>query len=270
MEKRFEEMNSAAEDNTIGLDIEFIEQGITVDNLSYKYPNTTTPALKKISFRIKRKEMIGLVGPSGSGKSTIIDLLSRLRSPSDGGIFIDDINYLEYSLKSLRDLISYAPQSPQLFDGTIEEHIAYGGGSSVSSEDIRFAANLSGADEFIDKLPNKYQSYTGSDGINLSGGQRQRLDLARALFTKSPLLLLDEPTGNLDAKSELKFKEAIQRIREETDTTIIIVTHQISNVIDADQIIVLNNGEIENIGRHSELIRSGGWYSEAWKIQSSR
>ena len=210
--------------------------------------------------------MVALVGSSGSGKSTLIDLLPRLRQPDFGEIKIGEHSINEYKLSNLRQSISYVPQEPQIFDGTVKNHILYGK-SDASNEEILEAAKLAGADAFIEQLPEKYDTPLGEDAIRLSGGQRQRLDLARALVRKAPLLILDEPTSNLDAESEGAFCQVIARIRKQTDTTIIMITHRLASIIDADKIIVLNNGEVESEGVHNELLDYSEWYNKAWKMQ---
>jgi len=208
-----------------------------------------------------------LVGSSGSGKSTLIDLLPRLRQPDSGEIKIGEHSINEYKLSNLRQSISYVPQEPQIFDGTVKNHILYGK-SDASNEEIIEAVKLAGADAFIEQLPEKYDTLLGEDAIRLSGGQRQRLDLARALVRKAPLLILDEPTSNLDAESESAFCRVIARIRKQTDTTIIIVSHRLSSIVTADLIVVLSQGGIDAQGIHSDLLEQSGWYAKAWKMQS--
>ena len=158
------------------------------------------------------------------------------------------------------------PQNPQIFNGSVKNHIRYGN-IKATDKDLFMAAKLAGANDFIDELPGKYDTLVGEDAINLSGGQRQRLDLARALIQKAPLLILDEPTSNLDADAEENFSKTLVQIANETNTTIVIITHRLSGISKADQIIVLNKGKIENTGQHRELLASDGWYSSAWKKQ---
>ena len=243
-----------------------LNETVLFDKVSYRYPKEKNYTLKNISIEFKVSEMTALVGPSGSGKSTLIDLLPRLRVPQAGSIYVDHHPIGEYTLSSLRQAIAYAPQSPQIFDGSVSNHIRYGK-YDATDEEIREAAKLAGADKFIDQLPDGYDTLLGEDAVNLSGGQRQRLDLARALVRNASILILDEPTSNLDAESEEAFRQALRRIRNETETTIIIVAHRLASVVDADQIVVLNQGRVDAIGNHVELISQDGWYLDAWVLQ---
>ena len=240
---------------------------ILFKDINYSYPDCDKSVLQNININIKQRSMVALVGSSGSGKSTLIDLLPRLRQPDFGEIKIGEHSINEYKLSNLRQSISYVPQEPQIFDGTVKNHILYGK-SDASNEEILEAAKLAGADAFIEQLPEKYDTPLGEDAIRLSGGQRQRLDLARALVRKAPLLILDEPTSNLDAESEDAFCQVIARIRKQTDTTIIIVSHRLSSIVTADLIVVLSQGGIDAQGIHSDLLEQSGWYAKAWKMQS--
>lgn len=236
------------------------------DDVSYRYPAGQSNALDGVTLEFEFGKITALVGPSGSGKSTLIDLLPRLRVPQAGSIYVDHHPIGEYTLSSLRQAIAYAPQSPQIFDGSVSNHIRYGK-YDATDEEIREAAKLAGADKFIGQLPDGYDTLLGEDAVNLSGGERQRLDLARALVRNASILILDEPTSNLDAESEEAFRQALRRIRNETETTIIIVAHRLASVVDADQIVVLNQGRVDAIGNHVELISQDGWYLDAWVLQ---
>ena len=266
IEDRMQVMRRSVEkDNGVKL-LNQLKVSIFFDKVSYRYPTGQEDALKGIKVEFKANEMTALVGPSGSGKSTLIDLIPRLRLPTTGIIKVDNINIDKYKLKDLRHLISYTPQSPQIFNGTVKNHILYGK-INATDEEIRRAIILSGSEEFIDKLPKGIDTVLGEDAIRLSGGQRQRLDLARALVRNSAILILDEPTSNLDAESERAFKKVLSRIHQETNTTIIIVAHRLSSITEADQIVVLKKGMVESVGSHAELIKKKGWYAEACKIQ---
>jgi len=264
IEKRLSSMKESFEKD---LGVELIGQlnkSFTLDNVSYRYPSSNHDVLKGVTISISVNKITAIVGPSGSGKSTLIDLLPRLRIPTKGLIKIDDINIEKYTLKSLRKLISYAPQSPQIFDGTVKNHILYGK-ANATEEEVQEAVCLAGAEDFIGKLPLGLDTILGEDAIKLSGGQRQRLDLARTLIRKAPILILDEPTSNLDVESEQLFNQALYRIRKETNTTIIIVSHRLSSVSDADHIVVLNQGKVESSGTHLELLSQNGWYAKHGK-----
>ena len=244
-----------------------LKHSILFNDVNYRYPTGKNVALKNITVKIKAGATTAIVGPSGSGKSTLIDLLPRLRLPTYGEIKIDDENIKEFNLISLRNLMAYVPQSPQIFDGTIRNHILYGK-VDVTDNEVQEAIRISGVKEFSDQLPQGLETVLGEDAVKFSGGQRQRIDLARAIVRKAEILILDEPTSNLDAESERVFKKALSRIREEMNTTIIIVSHNLASIKDADQIIVLNKGAIEAMGKHDELIGVKGWYAKAWNIQS--
>jgi len=267
IEDRLKEMTELVEKDNGVKGFTKLKQSIVFSNVSYCYPLNKKYVLKKITMEFKANQMIAIVGPSGGGKSTLIDLLPRLRTPKEGVIKFDGDNIEEIRLKSLRQSIAYAPQSPQIFDGTIKNHILYGK-KNATTEEVQEAVCIAGAEEFINKLPQGIETVVGEDAIKLSGGQRQRLDLARALVKKAVILILDEPTSNLDAESEDLFRQALQRIRKEVNVTIIIVAHRLASVANADQIVVLNKGSIEDIGDHNELLKKKGWYSKSWKLQT--
>ena len=264
---RLDTMKNFVENDTGIEEIVHLEQSLLVNKVSYQYPDAKTSTLEDVTIEFKVNSMVAIVGPSGSGKSTLIDLLPRLRVPLKGFIQIDGKDISKYTLKSLRQIISYATQSPQIFNGTIKNHILYGK-KNATNEEIEEAVRLAGAKDFIDSMPQKLNTILDEDGANLSGGQRQRLDLARVLVRKAPILILDEPTSNLDAESEEKFNKALYRIHNETNTTIIIVSHRLANIAHADNIIVLNQGKVESVGKHTDLLSKDGWYSESWGIQN--
>ena len=268
VEKRFHTMINAKEmDNGIAK-IDRFQNKIEFINVGYKYPSSNKNALEKINFKISPGSMTAIVGPSGSGKSTLVDLFPRLREISTGKILIDSTPLEDFSLDELRKFISYTPQDPQIFNGTIANHIRYGKLNATDSEVI-YAAKLSGANKFIDSLPKQYETFLDEDAINLSGGERQRLDLARALIKKSFLLILDEPASNLDVESVEAFNKSLQRIRENKDIAIIVISHSLQSIVDADQIIVLSNGKVESIGNHNDLLlMSDGWYAKSWNKES--
>jgi len=239
---------------------------IEYKNVSYSYPSSEEEAIHNISFKIKSGDMISLAGPSGGGKSTIIDLLPALRNPSSGEISVNNNSLKYYTTSSIRNNISYIQQNPQIFTSTIREHIGYGN-SNISLAEIKYAAELSGASNFIDKLKNGYDTLLDDNADNLSGGQRRRLDLARALASKSSILILDEPTSSLDIESEQFFINTLLNIKDKTNTTIILVAHSLTSVSYSDNIFIINGGIIEEQGTHVELLRNNGWYAKAWKMQ---
>ncbi len=267
VDRRLHEMEAARE--MLGGTLPFSEltQGIRFQGMHFCYDGgDVSPALAGIDLDIPAGKMTALVGPSGSGKSTLIDLLPRLREPTEGTVLFDGCPITDFTLSSLRSGIAYVPQSPQLFNVTVAQHIRYGKPDATEAE-IREAARLAGAAEFIKALPKGYDTMLGESGVRLSGGQRQRLDLARALVRRAPILILDEPTSHLDADAEALLRAALWHIRHETKITIIIVGHSLGSVADADAIVVLNKGRLEDIGTHDELMARGGWYAQAFTKQ---
>ena len=245
-----------------------LTHAIRFQDVSFTYPSRKNKkAVEKLNIDFPACKMTALVGPSGAGKSTIIDLLPRLREPTSGQILFDDQNLNQLEITSLRNSIAYLSQTTLVLNTTITDHIRYGN-SKASDEAVREAAQLAQAHDFIEALPEKYNTLLGQRGVKLSGGQRQRLDLARALLQKAPVLILDEPTSNLDAESEMLFRSALMEIRQQHSTTIIIVAHRLSTILDADQIIVLLDGQIDAVGTHDEVTESSDWYRSAFSTQS--
>jgi len=237
---------------------------IKFEKVSFTYAERTEYALNNIDLKLESPSLNAIVGPSGSGKSTLIDIVSGYRHKTNGSIFINDFNINDLDYDFLLSRVSFVPQEPQILDGTVEEHISYGK-DNYSNDDLVNAAKLSGSYDFIKNLPEGFNTQLRENANNLSGGQKKRLDVARALFSKSSLLILDEPTGNLDSVSERNFTKIIQNIRDKSDTIIVIITHQLNTIYDADQILVVEKGEVTGTGKHSELVKSNKWYYEAIK-----
>jgi ABC-type multidrug transport system fused ATPase/permease subunit len=238
---------------------------LELKDIYFHYKNSSNYALSNVSHTFKKSTLTAIVGPSGGGKTTFVDIISGYRRPSSGAIFINGVDANKYNYEEIMSLVSYVPQDPQIFDGTtIYEHISYGMPNSTKDEIIN-ASKLSGAYDFIKELPKKFDTVLLGKSSGLSGGQKQRLDLSRALLRDTPMLIMDEPTGNLDILSEKKLMLSISKIRETTGKIIIIIAHRIYTIMDADQIIVLEDGEISGVGTHTELLLSNSWYPKAVK-----
>ena len=243
-----------------------VDKEICYENVSFRYKNSRASALNQVTVSLAAHRMTALVGPSGAGKSTFVDLLPRLRDPTDGRILVDGIPLDEFSMESLRAGVAFVPQQPQMFNIPAIEHIRYGK-EDATIDEVREAARLAGAIDFIEALPDGFDTLLGDGGKRLSGGQRQRLDIARALVRRAPILILDEPTSALDADAEAAFRDALRRLRHDTDLTIIVIAHRLSTIADADQIVVLRDGHVEAADAHKDLLRLGGWYARAFKSQ---
>ncbi len=238
------------------IELENVRGSVTFEDVTFSY-NQGSPVLKNISFDIEPGQMVAFVGPTGVGKTTIMYLLVRFFDPDSGSIKIDGIDIRDVSLKSLHDNISMVMQDVFLFNGTIAENIAYGK-EDATMEEIINAARIACAHDFIESLPDGYDTYIGERGVKLSGGQKQRLAIARAVLKDAPILILDEATSSVDTETENKIQEAINNLAG--TRTILIIAHRLSTVKRADRIIVLKDGEIVEDGRHEELIALKGLY----------
>ncbi|RVU36769.1 ABC transporter ATP-binding protein [Hwanghaeella grinnelliae] len=241
-----------------------LDREIRFESVSFSYGSDEDKrVLDHLDLTIPAGKLVAIVGPSGAGKSTLIDMLPRLRIPDSGVIRFDGVDISEFNLHSLRNGIAYAQQSPEIFDGTIADHIRYGR-SDMPDADVLKAAKLAGLGDFLDGLPEGLNTYVGEKGGSLSGGQKQRLEIARAILGGVPILILDEPTSQLDALSERDFCTLMTRLARETNMTIIMVAHRISTIQITDEIIVMLNGKVVDTGVHSELIDKNGWYRTAF------
>jgi ABC-type multidrug transport system fused ATPase/permease subunit len=220
--------------------------------------------LKDVHFEIPAGKMGAIVGPTGEGKSTLINLIPRLYDPAKGTVKIDGQDLKNFTLKSLRDQISYVQQETVLFDEPIWKNIAYGKPEATRAE-IEEAAKLANADEFIRKMPKGYDTLVGERGAALSGGQRQRIGIARAIIRNSPILILDEATSGLDAQSEALIVEALDRLMK--GKTSLVIAHRLGTIKQADRIMVLKGGQIAEQGSHEELLARGGEYAKLYELQ---
>jgi len=228
--------------------------------------NPKAPVLRDISFTAKPGEVIAIVGPSGAGKTTLYALLQRFQEPDKGTITLDGTDIAKFNLQDLRGSIATVPQDPVIFSGTIADNIRLGR-PDASDADVKAAAIAARVAEFVEKLPNKYESMLGERGITLSGGQRQRLAIARAILRNAPVLLLDEATSALDAESEALIQEALETIAK--GRTTLVIAHRLATVRNADRILVLDQGQIVAQGTHSQLIKKNALYAKLAKLQFS-
>ncbi|MEO4053819.1 ABC transporter ATP-binding protein [Solibacillus sp. CAU 1738] len=240
------------------LEVTNAQQPITFRNVSFAYKENTI--IKQLNLTIPTGKMTAFVGPSGSGKTTLFSLLERFYSPSSGEIMLGQVNIQEFNLLSWRSQFGYVSQESPLMSGTIKENILYGLENAVTNHEIQHALQQANALEFIGKLPNGINTEVGESGMKLSGGQRQRIAIARALIRNPKILLLDEATSNLDSESELLVQKALQQLM--ANRTTLVIAHRLSTVLNADQIVVLENGTITGVGKHAELFEDHTLYQK--------
>lgn len=245
-----------------------VQQGaIRFKNVSFHYPDThkDQTVFEQLTIAIQPGEKVGLVGPSGGGKSTLTRLLLRFEDIQAGQITIDGQSIQEVTQRSLHQAIGYVPQEPLLFHRSIRENIAYG--NPVASEElVREAAHKAYALDFIEQLPQGFETVVGERGVKLSGGQRQRIAIARAILKDAPILLLDEATSALDSESEIVIQKALDELMQ--NRTSIVIAHRLSTIQKMDRILVLDSGSVIEQGTHKQLISAGGLYATLWKHQS--
>ncbi|WP_435358265.1 ABC transporter ATP-binding protein [Haloarchaeobius sp. DFWS5] len=258
-----EEPSTLADDETLP-DLAVDEGHVQYDDVTFGYDDDET-VLEDVSFDVSGGEMLALVGPTGAGKSTVLKLLLRLYDVDEGAVRIDGQNVAEVTPKSLRDAVGYVSQDTYLFYGSVRDNIAYGK-FDASDEEIEKAAKAADAHEFITDFNDGYDTEVGERGVKLSGGQRQRIGIARVLLRDPEVLLLDEATSDVDTETELRIQESIENLV--ADRTVIAIAHRLSTVKDADQILVLEDGQVEERGTHDELLAAEGTYADLWGVQA--
>ncbi len=247
--------------------IERAKGDIRFENVTFTYFGKEQPALKNISFNLPAGKTLALVGRSGSGKSTIANLITRFYEIDSGNIYLDDHKIQDYTLNNLREQCAIVSQQVHLFNDTIANNIAYAAKDKYSREQIEAAAKAAYAMEFIEKMPQGLDTVIGENGVNLSGGQRQRLAIARALLRNSPVLVLDEATSALDTESERAIQAALDELQK--DRTVLVIAHRLSTIENADEILVVDQGEIIERGSHKVLLEKGGAYKQLHQMQFS-
>lgn len=258
----FKNMKSSIADPDDPIKICSVQKGISFNGVTFFYADK--PALDNVSFSIEAGQAVSIVGPSGSGKSTILKLLLRFHDPNKGSITIDGHNIKSIALNDLRSLFGLVPQDHMIFSCSIMENILYGK-PGAEYEEVKQAAISAYAMEFIDKLPDNFDTFVGKRGLKLSEGQKQRIVIARAILNNPQVLILDEATSALDYKSENLVQKALSKLMQ--NRTTIVITHRLSTALKTDKIIVINHGKVEEVGTHDSLISKDGLYAKLAKIQ---
>ena len=264
-ESVFSQLDEPVELDTGTIERDQVQGYIAVRDLAFNYPGHEQRVLDGLNFDIAPGQMVALVGRSGSGKSTLANLIPRFYSHERGQILIDGINVGDYTLQNLRRHIALVTQQVTLFNGTVAENIAYGELASASRDEVERVAEAANAREFIDKLPQGFDTLIGENGVTLSGGQRQRLAIARALLKNAPILILDEATSSLDSESERHIQNALEHAT--SGRTTLVIAHRLSTIERADLILVMDCGRIVERGTHAELLAAGGHYAKLHMMQ---
>ena len=258
-ESIFEQLDVAPELDTGTLERERVSGLLEVRNLNFTYPGTDRQVLSDINFTAKPGQMIALVGRSGSGKSTLAGLIPRFYHHNEGEVLLDGVEIADYQLRNLRRHIALVTQSVTLFNDSVANNIAYGDLAGAPREDVVAAAADAYAKEFVDRLPEGFDTQVGENGVLLSGGQRQRLAIARALLKNAPVLILDEATSALDTESERHIQAALDHVMK--GRTTVVIAHRLSTIEKADQILVMDQGRIVERGTHAQLLAQNGYYA---------
>lgn len=256
------------DDNALYKDRKVTEGSVEFKNVCFKYySNREENILSNISFKADPGQIIGIIGTTGSGKSSLVQLIPRLYDVTEGEVLVDGINVKEYSLRHLRDGVGMVLQKNVLFSGTIEENLKWGD-ENASHDEVKAAARAAQADGFISNFTDEYNMELGQGGVNVSGGQKQRLCIARALLKKPKILILDDSTSAVDTATEARIRSAFRE--ELKDTTKIIIAQRISSVIEADKILVLENGKLVGEGTHEELMETSAEYRDIYYSQMDK
>ena len=255
---------NSIKDKNNAKDIDVSEGSIKFKNVSFKYEANEENVLNNINLEFEGGKMTALVGHSGSGKSTILNLIPRFYQPEKGDISIDNQSIFDTKIISLREQISLVSQETTLFDDTIKNNIKYAN-EDASDEEIKKVAILSNSDDFIQKLPNKYETLIGENGVRLSGGEKQRISIARAMIKKSSIILLDEATSSLDSETENKIQEALQTLTK--GKTTIVIAHRLSTILNANNIYLIDNGKVIENGKHQDLLYKSIMYKNFYEKQ---
>ncbi|UJJ30822.1 lipid A export permease/ATP-binding protein MsbA [Halopseudomonas maritima] len=264
-ESIFEQLDEVPEVDTGTLESGRVGGRLEVNNLTFYYPGTSKRVLNDISFRVEPGQMVALVGRSGSGKSTLANLIPRFYQHEEGEILLDGMPLQNFTLRNLRRQIALVSQNVTLFNDTVANNIAYGDLAGAPRDSIVAAAEAAYAKEFIDLLPEGFDTLVGENGVLLSGGQRQRLAIARALLKDAPLLILDEATSALDTESERHIQAALDRVMQ--GRTTLVIAHRLSTIEKADVIMVMDQGQIVERGTHKELLALNGYYAKLHSMQ---
>jgi subfamily B ATP-binding cassette protein MsbA len=242
-------------------------EGIRFEGVTFTYLGQDTPALENVNVLIPAGKMTALVGPSGAGKTTLVDLLTSLREPQDGRILFDGVPLADYELGSIRRSIAFVSQEAFVFNDTVRNNLAFAR-SEATDEEIRKAMDRALVSGFVQALPEGWDTVLGERGTRLSGGQKQRLSLARALLQGAPILVLDEATSALDSEKEMEIQATIRDLRDKEGMTIVAIAHRLSTIREADIIVVLERGKVQEVGPHERLMHSAEWYSRISSLQT--
>jgi subfamily B ATP-binding cassette protein MsbA len=264
-ESIFEQFDEEPETDEGTVELDQVSGQLEVRDLSFIYPNTDTPVLENINFTAEKGQMVALVGRSGSGKSTLANLIPRFYEHQKGQILLDGVEVKDFTLTNLRRHMALVTQQVSLFNDTVAKNIAYGDLADASLDEIKAASEAAYAAEFIERMPQGYDTMVGENGVLLSGGQRQRLAIARALLKNAPLLILDEATSALDTESERHIQAALDHAVQ--GRTTLVIAHRLSTIEKADLILVMDQGRIVERGNHQELLAQNGYYSRLHATQ---